>query len=488
MKRDLRSLAGGGFDVLVMGGGIFGAGVARDAALRGLRVGLVEKSDFAGGTSSRSSKLIHGGFRYLEQGAFSLVRESCRERAILLKTAPHAVRDRSFLLPVYTGNSRPLWKMRAGMLLYDALAPVGSTPPHQVLSADRARMKEPGLAADGLRGAILYHDAQTDDARLCLDVLEHAADSGAVCANYCRVEGFAATSDEVQAARVRDVLRGDLFEVTARVFVNVTGPWVEQVAGWAPPGGAPVRLQPTKGSHFLVPRLTQDHAITFQGRQDGRIMFVLPWNDLSLVGTTDTDFDGDADAVGADPADVAYLLRELAWLFPGANRTESDVIATFAGVRALLRSDGRAPSARSRELAMVRQGRNLISVAGGKYTTYRAIAEDVVDGVCEVLGIKRRCVTATTMIPCRVSESAGIKLSECPPVYESDVRRACDEEMAVTLSDVMRRRTRLALSRQGSLETAAEVAKIMAHALGWTEETMREQFEAYGREWRVMKP
>lgn len=488
MRREPRALADVEFDVLVIGGGIFGAGVARDAVLRGLRVALVEQADFASGTSSRSSKLIHGGFRYLEQRAVGLVRESCRERATLLKMAPHLVRATQFLLPVYDGDPRSLMVLRAGMRLYDLLSPSGSLPRHQSLDADRLRMKEPALAGAGLRGGLLYRDAQTDDARLCLETLLHAGDHGAVCVNYCRLDSLQVSGDRVVSARVRDERGGDTIEVRAKAYVNAAGPWVMQVAGLAPFDGSVVRLQPTKGVHIVLPRLAQSHAITFQSRRDGRIMFVLPWEDCSLVGTTDTDYAGDPGSVEVEPADIEYLVGAVNDLFPEAKVSASDVIASFAGLRALLKSDAASPSARSREQAIVRQGRNLFSVAGGKYTTYRAIAEDVVDGVCAVLGVTAPCVTARTPIPPRAGMPEGRKLSDRPTVYESDVRRACASEMAVTVSDVMRRRTRLALSRQGGPDVAAEVAKIMSEALGWDEVQMRRQFEVYMDEWKKGQP
>lgn len=488
MTREPRALADGEFDVLVIGGGIFGAGVARDAALRGLRVALVDQADFASGTSSRSSKLIHGGFRYLEQRAFGLVRESCRERATLLKMAPHLVRTTPFLLPVYDGDPRSILVLRAGMRLYDLMSPAGSLPRHQSLDADRLRMKEPGLASAGLRGGLLYFDAQTDDARLCLETILHAADHGAVCVNYCRAQSMTMRGDRVESVQVRDECLGNSIDVRAKSYVNVAGPWVTQVAGLASSETSAIRLQPTKGVHVVLPRLAQSHAITFQSRRDGRIMFVLPWDDCSLVGTTDTDYTGDPGKVDVEPSDIDYLIGEVNELFPETKVSASDVIASFAGLRSLLKSDAASPSARSREQAIVRQGKNLFSVAGGKYTTYRAIAEEVVDRVCGLLDVKAPCATATTPIPPRAGKPSGLKLSDRPTVFESDVRRACADEMAVTVGDVMRRRTRLALSRQGGPDVAAEVAKIMSTELGWDEMEMRRQFEAYIVDWKKGQP
>ena len=250
MKRDLAALANQCFDLLVIGGGIFGAGVARDAVLRGLSVALIDKGDFAGGTSSRSSKLIHGGFRYLEQYAFGLVAEACRERQILQRLAPHLVHSQPFLFPVYKGDPRSLAKVRLGMTLYDLMAHGRNVAPHQTLSAEDTLAKEPALARAGLRGSVLFYDCQEDDARFCVATILHAAECGAVCANYCELTGFTVREDRLVAARVADRLgNAGEFEISARAFVNAAGPWVGTVAGLAPSGGARLTLSPTKGVH-----------------------------------------------------------------------------------------------------------------------------------------------------------------------------------------------------------------------------------------------
>jgi glycerol-3-phosphate dehydrogenase len=444
MKRDLAALAAEQFDVLVIGGGIIGAGIARDAALRGLRVALIDKNDFASGTSSASSKLIHGGFRYLEQGAFRLVAESCRERAILQRIAPHLVRPREFLFPVYDGDRRSLPVIRLGATLYDWIA---REHKHRSLSAERARQAEPALSPTGLRGAVVIHDCQEDDARFCLDNILHAGELGAVCANYCELTGLSAT------AQVRDRLRGESFEIRAHTFVNATGPW------------SPVPLSPTKGVHLLVPGVTQSHAIVFQARRDGRVLFVLPWGDCSIVGTTDTDWRGDPGDARAETADVEYLLGELRGRFPDA---ATNIITTFAGVRALLRSEA-SPFRRSREHRIIREG-HLITVAGGKYTTYRLIAEQVVNQLT-----RQPCRTAETPLPSYRPPPSGEQIAG--DVFASDIRHACEYEMAQRVADVMRRRTGLALSRHGGAETAAKVAQLMTTGA----ESLQEYLDDYHR-------
>jgi glycerol-3-phosphate dehydrogenase len=489
MNRDISALSDQYFDILVIGGGIFGAGIARDATLRGLRVALVEKMDFASGTSSRSSKLIHGGFRYLEQRNFKLVFEACRERGILRRIAPHLVKPLPFLFPIYKGGSISLAKLRLGMTLYDWLALYRNIAPHRTLSAKRALEIEPSLSRDGLRGAVIFYDCQEDDARFCVDHILHAAELGAVCLNYCALTGFVTRENRVVAARVRDAVGSCTSEVTARMFINATGPWVDQMRALTPFDDDTTRLSPTKGVHLVLPRLTQEHAIAFQARRDGRVLFVIPWGDYSLVGTTDTEFHGDLDNIHAERADVDYLLSEVRALFPEVALSEAEIVTTFTGVRPLLAADATSPSARSREHRIVRHGRNLLSIVGGKYTTYRAISQQTVDEAIKILNVKATpCRTAEVLLPNYRPEPAGAKISESPMVCASDIIHACEQEMAVTLSDVMRRRTPLAVSRAGGPEIALQVARVMAPLLGWSPDEERAQFERYAEEWNRNLP
>ncbi len=489
MNRDLLALSEQYFDLLVIGGGIFGAGVARDAALRGLRVALIEKSDFASGTSSHSSKLIHGGFRYLQQRDFRLVFEACRERHILQRTAPHLVRPLPFLFPIYEGGEISLTKLRLGMSLYDWLALRRNVAPHRTLSVERTLMTEPSLSRKGLRGAVAFYDCQEDDARFCIDHILHAVELGASCINYCTLTGLITREDRIVAARVRDEVGSCTFEISARVFVNAAGPWVERVCGMTPFGASAVRLSPAKGVHLIVPRLTRQHAIAFQARSDHRVLFVIPWGDYSLLGTTDTNFDGDPARARVEQADVDYLLAEARALFPDAPLSETDVITTTVGVRSVAASAVASPSARSREHRVVRTGRNLLSIIGGKYTTHRIIAQQIVDAAYGLSNVAApACRTAEVPVPNRRPAAAGEKISEAPEVHASDIIHACQREMVVTLEDVMRRRTPLALSRAGGPEIASTVGHLMAPLMNWGPDEERSQFERYVEEWKHNLP
>jgi glycerol-3-phosphate dehydrogenase len=370
-------------DVLVIGGGITGAGIARDAALRGFRTALVDKGDFGAATSSHSSRLIHGGIRYLEQGDFRLVFEASRERRILLRIAPHLVRPLAFLFPVYRGARVPAWKLRAGMWLYDALAAFRNVKAHRWLGPKQVRRIEPALKDRGLVGAALYYDAQTDDARLVLATVRSAAQAGALVANYAEVTSLLKPDGRVRGAAVRDVLSGEAYLVRALVVVNAGGPWVDALRRLDDPASPPL-LRLTKGAHVAVPRrrIGHERAVTLFSQIDGRVMFVLPWGDLSYVGTTDTDADTSPDAVRVTAEDATYLLRSANAAFPEAHLAPTDIVSAWAGLRPLLRPDrNAAPSDVSREHRVVESAQGLVTVAGGKLTTSRVMARDVTDRV-----------------------------------------------------------------------------------------------------------
>jgi len=382
----LASMAETPVDVLVIGGGITGAGIARDAALRGFRAALVDKSDFGAGTSSHSSRLIHGGIRYLEHGAFRLVFEASHERRVLLRIAPHLVRPLAFLFPIYRGGRLPAWKLRAGMWLYDLLSSFRNVHWHRWLGAKKVRRVEPGLRDRGLIGAALYYDAQADDARLVIATLRSALRAGAIAANYVETTALLKPDGRVRGAVVRDVLTGETATIRANVVVSATGPWSDIMRRLDDPQAAPV-LRLTKGVHVTVPRrrVGNEHAVTLLSQLDGRVMFVLPWGDLAYIGTTDTDADSSPDALRITAADVTYLLRSANAAFPDAHLTSHDVVSAWVGLRPLLRADHANPSQVSREHQVFESPQGLISIAGGKLTTYRVMARDVVDRVAKRL-------------------------------------------------------------------------------------------------------
>jgi glycerol-3-phosphate dehydrogenase len=518
-RATLATLAGQPFDLLVIGGGINGAGIARDAAMRGLRVALVEKGDFASGTSSRSSKLIHGGLRYLEMGHVRLVLEAVRERERLRRLAPHLVRPQEFVYPLY-GSLGP-WKLAAGLWAYDLLAGWWSVRRHRMLRPAAVHEAEPGLRREGLRGAGLYFDYRTDDARLVLETMLAAADEGALVVSYADVVGFVKDAGRITGARIADRVGGGEVTMRARVVVNAAGPWVDAVAALDAPASPRLRL--TKGAHVIVPRARIGHraAIVLNAVADGRVMFVIPWGVHSLIGTTDTDHVGGPDVPPVvERSDVDYLLETVNHYFPAARLGRGDVVSAFAGLRPLVAPPSgvaASPSAVSREEEVFVSDSGLVSLAGGKLTTYRLIAATVVDRVTAVLrqaGERRRFPRSRTgrvplpggkaapevlaaeacsrdghgLAPAVIGHLAdryGSRLGEvlglvgrdrglgapilAPlPDPRAEVVEAVEREWALTLEDVLRRRTQIAL-RDGSAgaAVATEVADLMAGALGW---------------------
>jgi glycerol-3-phosphate dehydrogenase len=391
MHRALDALTDGAFDLLILGGGITGAGVALDAVTRGLRVALIDRSDFASGTSSTSSKLVHGGLRYLEHGDFRLVYEALHERRRLLHNAPHLVHPLRFVLPFYRGTRVPPWKWRAGLLLYDLLAGSGNLRRSRPCPLPRLVRQFPGLRRAGLRGGAEYHDAQMDDARLCIDVIRTAARHGAVVANYVEAVAFERNGGLIHGVRALDHLGGSELGLTARQVLNATGPWCDAVRRLAGDEGGPL-LRPTRGAHLIAPGRGLTAAFLFLHPADGRVFFVIPWMGKTLLGTTDTECDEPPDHLAVTPADVDYLLAgHNHYLAPAL--TPADLLGSFVGLRPLIGNHPGGPSAVSREFQLFTSPSGLLSAAGGKYTTYRHMAEVITDAVVRRLGLRRRCRT-----------------------------------------------------------------------------------------------
>lgn len=523
------------YDVLIVGGGIVGSGAARDAAMRGLKVALIEQCDLAYGTSSRSSKLVHGGLRYLEQGEFSLVFEAVSERRVLQDIAPHLVHPLGFLFPVYKGGKLSPLTLNIGMWLYDGLSLFRSPKIHKNLSPKAVAEEEPGLIRDGLRGAQLYYDCATNDARLTLETALDARNHGAEIRTWTKVTGI--RRDEkgrVCGVSVTDVHTGKSEDLNAHVVINATGPWTDRTRDLVE--SRPALIRPTKGVHIVVPRerLPLRHAVVCPHPTDKRVMFALPWGDRSYIGTTDTDFEGDPHDVYATGDDVRYLLTCTDTFFPGAQLTPADVLATWAGLRPLVAEGGTASSV-SREHSIIVDADGLITIAGGKLTTYRKMGAELVDRAVALLrltgAVKQplaEAFTARQPLPGAVGwpedddaervealvKEAGVddvtaellvqtygtravdlarRMAAQPesavPIVEGRPERlvqvdfAVEKELAKTVRDVMIRRTQLYYrdADQG-LGGAPAVATRMATLLGWSPERRDAEVDAYATE------
>jgi glycerol-3-phosphate dehydrogenase len=478
------------FDLLVIGGGITGAGVARDAARRGLDVALVEAEDFAAGTSSRSSRLIHGGVRYLEHGYLHLVWESSHERRRLLQNAPHLVRPLRFTWPVYRGARVRRWQLAAALTMYDALAMFRNVGRHQRLGATGVLQAEPGLAADGLQGGATYWDAATDDSRLTLANVIDAAKHGAVVLNHAPVRAltFTSTNGLANGAEVRDLIGGQTITVKARLVVNCTGPWTDEIVRLENANAGPA-VRGTKGVHIAVKasRVGNVGAITMLSPDDGRVLFTLPASGgHTIIGTTDTATTEHPSKVRAAAGDVRYLLNACNRFFPDARLNQEDVVSAWAGIRPLVAAKNNGdPSSASREHAIQLSPRGVLTATGGKLTTYRAQAEQIVDAAVQRLGGKARpCDTASAKLPGERLPSSGADLRWDDELdwRECDVDHAADVEYAETLADVMIRRTFLAfeLPDQGRA-IAPRVAQRMATRLGWTDAGVQQAVHEYER-------
>ncbi|HAR45158.1 MAG: hypothetical protein A2X56_13065 [Nitrospirae bacterium GWC2_57_13] len=402
------------FDLIVVGGGITGAGVARDAALRGLSTILLEKNDFSSGVSSKTTRLIHGGLRYLANFEMDLVAESLRERAIIRRLAPYLVRPLPIVIPIYKQDAHGRFVISVGIHLYDLLSHEKDVPHYFTSNAEKTLQFEPRLNRDGLTGSALFYDHQIlMPERLVIENIISAREAGARLLNYRTVEKIVSLDGGVLVS-VRDSITGEWGEFRAKTLVNAAGPWIDAVRRAGGVEGKKI-IHPTKGIHLVLPKLT-DQAL-FVNSRDGRMFFIVPFGNLSLIGTTDTKYGGDLDEVHAGADDVDYLLTESARILPGLRMTRESILYTYAGIRPLAfagKSESRI-SRKHRVLAEGREGR-IITIAGGKYTTYRNMAKDAVDAVCRVLGLRTGSATHTTPLP-----------GSLPAVYEEYLRDGVPE-------------------------------------------------------------
>lgn len=540
------------FDLLIIGGGITGVGAARDAARRGLKVALVEMQDLAYGTSSRSSKLVHGGLRYLEQFEFSLVFEAVSERRTLMNIAPHLVTPLGFLFPVYESSRHNVWTINLGMWVYDGLSLFRSPKMHRNLSLKQIAEEEPALSSKGLKGAPLYYDCATDDARLTLENALDAAEHGAVIATYTKVLGFVRDANQrITGVNIEDVLSGECFEIAAHTVVNATGPWSDRTRN-LDDAITQQSLRPTKGIHIVVDskKLKISNAVVCFHPEDGRVLFAIPWGDRTYIGTTDTDYQAEPGDVAASSEDVDYLIAASNFYFSDHTLERSDVISTWAGVRPLVaeESDGSdgSESSVSREHSIRIDTDGLITIAGGKLTTYRRMGAEVVEhaisklkeidclptrlgdaatdveplpgavgwpesGIEDIIGqiqavagqslsAESAALLANTYgtkgidIAHLVVEKRelGEKLNADRPEILAQVEYALSREMAYTVRDVLIRRTQIFFrDHDQGLGCCDRVAKYMADSLGWSPETMAQEIDRYkeevdrSREWQV---
>ena len=536
----LRELDGQVVDALVVGGGMAGAGVARDLASRGLSAILVEKADFAAGTTSRSSKLIHGGLRYLELLDFKLVRESLRERETLARLAPQLIRPLPFLVPVYRTGTRSLVRVRLGLRLYDWLRPGRRTERYRAISAAEALRLEPSVRPDDLLGAGYYlDDLLLSPERLCLENVLSARRAGAHAFNYALAEEFQPGPEGGWTARVRDLVHGDVVRLTGRVVVNAAGPWVDRVRARARIEDRGKRIiRTTKGIHLLLPRLTE--RALYLSTQDDRMVFVIPWREFSLVGTTDTDFTDSPDRVWATGEEVTYLLGEARRVLVDPRVSEANVVYTYAGVRPLTFEGGpggprgKRASAVSRQHKVVAEGHGgrFLSVTGTKLTCFRSLAEGVgdavvrrvrrggpsltadiaLDGSDEETGVLEaramldltEAVRATGLEPAQIEALVATygrrvravldlarrlpggleRICKSAPEIVAQVNWAVETELAVSLQDVLLRRTGIGTGPCLGLDCAVGVAQRMAGLLGWSPRRLEAELEAYQTEVR----
>lgn len=501
------------YDMLVVGGGIVGAGIARDAAMRGLSVLLAEQGDLASGTSSKSSKLLHGGLRYLEQFEFKLVWEACHERALLGRLAPHLARPVPFIFPTYQGMSLGPLQLEVALTIYDAMAGRQNIGRHRRLPPREMLKMEPRMRADGLRGGGLYYDSVTDDARLTLETARSAWEHGADILTYARVEELVTENGQVTGATIRDVGPGassDPLRVQARVVMNASGPWSDEIRRKAGVSGA--LLRPTKGVHLMLSarKLPLEHAVVLPSPTDHRILFVVPWGDTVIVGTTDTDFEGTADQAHAVPEDVRYILEVFAHYFPWLAVGPDDVLATYAGLRPLVDDRSATESQTSREHRILEDRPRLLTIAGGKLTTYRVMAAQMVDRAAAVLkreggtpAVGHSLTADQALAPGpaalngHLSRTYGARGAEVEalaagplgqPLYPgspdpmASAVYAVRHEMAVHLDDVLGRRTH-ALLGGISLEDAAAVCGVLAADQGWDPARQESEMERFRRSW-----
>jgi glycerol-3-phosphate dehydrogenase len=525
------------YDLIIIGGGINGVSVARDAALRGLRTVLIEKGDFASGTTSWSTRLIHGGLRYLEYFEFNLVRESLREREILLKTAPHLVHPIQLTIPIFTYGSRSYWEIKAGMMLYDILSYDKTVPSHRMLPKPQLKQIFRALQPEQLTGGAQYYDGQAEHAeRLCWENVLAAKEAGATMLNYVKATQLHRSGDRLTHMTCRDELSGEEFEIRGTdkaVVINTSGPWVDKVCGLGEPNsiGTTRKMGGTKGSHIIVESFpgAPETAFYVEAKADNRPFFIVPWLGMYLIGTTDLYYDGDLNQVKASDDEVDYLIAETNHIFPSARLTREDVKFTYSGVRPLPYAEGKKPGSITRSHILFDHSKegvsNMISLIGGKLTTFRQVGEEMVDAAYKKMGMPAPpCQTRHAVFPGAIADTDsrvqalfstyqdrlqgnqlahllriyGSKAEEvlalideapdlaerivdsCPDIKAQAVY-AVQSEMAHTIEDICRRRTTLSMHANYGFDALPAIVDALSRHCGWSEEECDRQIANYHR-------
>jgi len=493
------------WDVIIIGGGATGLGAAVDSASRGYKTLLLEQHDFSKGTSSRSTKLVHGGVRYLQQGNVTLVLEALRERGLLIQNAPHLVRNQSFIVPNYDWWEGPFYGI--GMKVYDMLAGKLGLGPSKNLSREKTLELLPTIESEGLKGGVIYYDGQFDDSRLAINLVQTALDHDATVLNYTKVTGLLKSNNTTNGVKVTDQISGDSFEVNGRVVINATGVFTDDILKMDNEDANNI-IAPSQGVHIIIDKkfLPGDSAIMVPHTADGRVLFAVPWHDKIVLGTTDTPVDGPSLEPVAMESEIEFILKHASQYLTG-NPTRKDVRSVFAGLRPLVKAgDSKDTASLSRDHTLIVSQSGLVTIAGGKWTTYRKMAQDTIDQAATVAGLNiKECITENLRIhgwlknvdkkdplyyygSDRVSlqkliderPELGDKLHERLPYLKAEVVWGVRNELAVSIEDVLARRTRaILLDAPASIEMAPEVARLMAEEAGHDQKWQEEQLKDY---------